>query len=415
MNVIRHIGAYLLLVSIYGFTWLVAVVGGAIPRRRWKPNGRILVTGTFFNPNWYLSHITPLSRSGVKEVIVVTDKAQLPLERVRFVRWPRWASWLFSRPLARAIWVTLAGLHYRPDLYMGYHLGPGACTALVVGKIMGRPTCYQMTGGPVEIIGGGIGAAEGIGAHLRRPSKTIETMALAVVRLFELVVVRGNKAKEFLAIHGIRRSVTIITGSVNSGLQLPKKERDIHLIFAGRLSPIKQVDQFIAIVKAVKCTVSDVHAVIVGDGPLKSDLQARTTQLGLTRNIEFLGQRQDVEAFLARSRVFMLTSKSEGLSIAMAEAMAAGVVPVVANIGELSDLVHDNVNGHIIEPGNISEYARKAVSLLQNDVLWSQYSCKANEVARKHCDIKVVSEKWCHHLQDVISQESRCHYQEAFK
>lgn len=408
--------AYILLVSTYGITLLIAALGRMIPHRSWKPTGRIMVTATFYNPNWYLSHITPLSRSGVKEVIVVTDEAQLPLERVRFVCWPRWASRLLSRTVARAIWMTLTGLRYRPDLYMGYHLGPGACTALVVGKLVGRPTCYQMTGGPVEIIGGGIDAAEGIGAPLRRPSKTIETMALAVVRLFELVVVRGNKAKEFLATNGIRRSVTIITGSVDvdNGRQLPKNERDIHLIFVGRLSPIKQVDQFIAIVDAVRRTIADVHAVIVGDGPLKSDLQARTTQLGLTRNIEFLGQRKDVGALLARSKVFVLTSKSEGLSIAMAEAMCAGVVPVVADIGELSDLVVDNVDGHIIEPGNVSEYARKTVSLLQNDILWSQYSCKAIEVARKHCGIEVVSEKWRQHLQDVISQASRYRSQEVF-
>ncbi len=402
-----------MLVSVYGFTLLVAVVARAVPRRAWKPTGRILVAGTFFNPNWYLSHISPLARSGVKEVIVVTDEPQASLNQVRFVCWPGWLARVLGRVGARAIMLLVAGLRDRPDLYMGYHLGPGACTALVVGRLMGRPTCYQMTGGPVEIIGGGVYAAEGIGAPLRRPSKVIESMALAVVRQFDLVVVRGRKAGDFLAAHGIDRSVAVITGSIDSRLPPADIRRDIDLIFVGRLSPVKQVDQFLATVDVIKRTIPDVHAVVVGDGPLRGDLQAHAGQLGLTRTVEFLGQRKDVEILLGRSRIFMLTSKSEGLSIAMAEAMAAGVVPIVANVGELGDLVVNGVNGCLVEPDNIADYAAKAALLLQNDALWSQYSGKATEAARKSCDIEVVSEKWRRHLQEVISRASGCPSQEV--
>ena len=406
MNIIRKISGYILLVSVYGFTWLVAVLGRMIPRRPWKPTGRIMVTGTFFNPNWYLSHVAPLARSGVQEVILVVDEPQLPLERVRFVCPPRWVSRLLSRAGAKAIWMIIAGLRYRPDLYMGYYLAPGACSALVAGKLLGRPSCYQMTGGPVEIIGRSFAAVDSIGGALGHRCKLVEAMAIGVVRQFEIVVVRGNNAKEFLAAHDIKESVAIITGSVNGCLLLPKNDRKIHLIFVGRLVPIKQIDQFIAIVDAIRRIMPNVRAAILGDGPLKADLQAYTKELGLTENIEFLGKRKDVETFLARSKVFVLTSKSEGMSIAMAEAMSAGVVPVVADVGELSDLVIDSVNGYLIEPNNINEYAVKCMSLLQNHTLWTQYSRKAVEAARKHCDIEVISIKWRQHLRDAISQTS---------
>jgi len=345
----------------------------------------------------------------------LVDEPLLPVEGVRFICWPSWISKLIGRPGIRAIWVILASLRYRPDLYMGYHLGPGACTALVAGKLMGRPICYQMTGGPVEIIGGGIYAVDGIGAALRHPSKVIEAMGLAVVRQFECVVVRGSKAKKFLASRGITRSTTVITGSVRSNQPESSGVRDIHLIFVGRLVPIKQVDQFIAIVHSVKRIMPDICAAIVGDGPLKADLQARTSQLGLSDNIAFLGQRKDVETFLARSKIFVLTSKSEGLSIAMAEAMTAGTVPVVPDIGELSDLVTDGVNGHLIEPGNIEDYASKAVSILLEEALWAKYSSKAIEAAKKHCGIEIVSEKWRMSLREVISQASRCRPEEIMK
>ena len=403
---IQRVAAYILLINVYGFTWLMASLCHMIPRRPWKATGRIMVTGTFHNPNWYLSHIIPLVRSGIREVILVVDEPQLPLEGVRFVCWPHWVARLLSRPIARAIWMTVAGFRYHPDLYMGYHLGPGACTALIVGKLMGRPTCYQMTGGPVEIIGGGIDAAEGIGAPLRHPSKTIQTMALAVVRRFDLVVVRGNKAKGFLAAHDIRQSVAIITGSVRNDLQSEKKNRDIHLIFVGRLSPIKQVHQFITIVNCVKSVMPSVRAAIVGDGPLKSDLLNYSWRLGLYKNIEFLGKREDVETSLARSKIFVLTSKSEGLSIAMAEAMSVGTVPVVSNVGDLGDLVTDGVNGYLVEPNQMEEHAKRCVLLLQNQTLWEQFSRRSIEEGQKKCDIEVVAHKWRHHLDVVMGRAS---------
>ncbi len=414
MRIIRKIAAYIILISVYGLTYLLALLGNLIPRRSWKPKGRILVTGTFFNPNWYLSHITPLIRSGIKEVILVVDEPQIPLEGVRFVCWPHWLSKLLSRQGARAIWMLVAGIRYRPDLYMGFHLGPGACTALVTGKLLGRPACYQMTGGPVEIIGGGVNAAEGIGAPLGSPSKLIETMALAVVNLFDLIVVRGNKAKDFLVTHDVKRPIAIITGSVRNGQYLTKNNRDIHIVFVGRLSPVKQVDQFIEVVDTMRRVMPDIHAAIIGDGPLISDLQAYTEELGLTKNVEFLGQRKEVEPFLARSRIFVLTSKSEGLSIAMAEAMRAGVVPVVANVGELGDLVIDAVNGYLVEPNNINEYTKRILSLLQDQALWREYSLRAIEAAGKHCDIEVISRKWDKNLRDVVSQASGCYAEDIW-
>lgn len=414
VNTARAVGAYLLLVCTYGVTWLVAVAGRRIPRRAWKPTGRIMAAGTFHNPNWYLSHMIPLTRSGVKEVILLVDEPHLPLEGVHVVCWPRWMSRLLGRPVARAIWALIAGIWHRPDLYMGYHLGPGACTMLMVGRLMGRPACYQMTGGPVEIIGGGVHAAEGIGAPLGSPSRLIERMALAVVRQYDLVVVRGSKAREFLIAHGIMQSVAVITGSVQESRSLHTNGgRDIHIVFVGRLSVVKQADQVIAIVEAVKRAIPAVRAAIIGAGPLMGDLQAYAEKLGVAPNIEFLGKQTDIEPFLVRSKVFVLTSRSEGLSIAMAEAMCAGVVPVVANVGDLADLVVEGVNGHLIEPNRIDEYVRRIVFLLQNEPTWAQFSRSAMESARAQCDIAVVSERWRRHLHSTILRASGCRSQEV--
>ncbi len=411
--IIKKAAIYILLTGVYSFTYLAAVLGSILPRRSWKPTGRILVTGTFHNPGWYMSHVIPLSRSGVKEVILVIDEPQLPLERVRFVCPPRWASKFLGRAVTKAIWMIIAGLRYRPDLYMGYHLTPGACSALLAGKIMGRPSCYQMTGGPVELMGSGFNAIASIDKAFEKPCKILVRIAVCVIKQFDLVVVRGSRAKQFLAAHNIKGSVAIITGSVSRYQQLPQNDREIHLIFVGRLSPIKQVHQFIEIVDAIKRIMPNVRAAIVGDGPSMVDMKVYAGQLDLADNIEFLGKRQDVPALLARSKVFVLTSKSEGLSIAMAEAMAAGTVPVVADVGELGDLVADGVNGYLVKPNHIDEYTKKVLFLLQDHALRTQYYHKAIEAAGRHCDIEVISKKWQQHLRGVVSEASGVNTQKA--
>ncbi len=405
MSVVRKTASYILLVGVYCFTWLVAVLGYMIPRRSWKPTGRIVVTGTFFNPNWYLSHITPLVRSGVGEVILVTDEPQQPIEGVRFACPPKWLAKLISRAGAKTIWMIYAGFRYRPDLYMGYYVAPGACSALIAGRLFGRPSCYQMTAGPVELVGGGFQATGSFSAFLGRPSRLIEAMALAVVRLFDLVVVRGSKAKDFLETQGMKGSVAVITGSVGDSRRLHQNYRNIDLIFVGRLVPTKQVHQFIEAVERASDVLPSVKATVVGDGALMKSLMSQAHHSGLAGKIEFLGKRRDVGAIMARSRVFVLTSQCEGLSIAMAEAMCAGVVPVVADVGELCDLVISGVNGFLVEPDCIDEYATRIVSLLQDRALWKRLSEKAIETALENCETEVISAKWRHCFRSIIGDE----------
>lgn len=411
MNTIRKIASYILLVSAYVSTWLVAVVGHAIPRRRWKPNGRIAVTGTIFNPNWYLSHITPLTRSGVREVILVIDEPLQPMDGVRFACPPKWLARLISRAAAKALWLFYVGIRYRPDLFMGYNLVAGGCTALVAGAILGRPACYQMTGGQLVL------STVGVDTYEPTPTPTcreglrmaIERMAVRVIRHFDLIVVRGNKGRAFLADYGIADNVVIITGSVKGVLDPVQTDRSIDVVFVGRLNPIKQVDQFIEIVHRVSQTIPEVKAAIVGDGPLMKDLKSDVERRHLSGNVEFLGKREDVEAILGRSKVFVLTSKSEGSSIAMAEAMSVGAVPVVANVGELADLVQNGVNGYVIEPNAVDRYVAVIQSLLNDAEHWARLSDNAAQTARQSCHLDAISDRWRRCLGATVEHASASH------
>ncbi len=408
MNTIRRIASHILLVSAYGVTWLVAVMGRMIPRRRRQPTGRLAVTGTFFNPNWYLSHVVPLTRSGIKEVILVIDEPLQPLNGVCFACPPKWLAKLISRAGAKFVWMLRVGLLRRPDMYMGYHIFPSAVSALCVARLLNRPACYQDTSGPTELLGGGWCAENRVLAGLGGHSPLIEGLVRRVVRQFDLVVVRGTKAAAFLREIGYRKNLAIVTGSVQTpGRWHSRDERDCDLMFVGRLTECKRPDRFISIVAGVAEQIPRLTAMVIGDGPEMTAARRQARTMGVEDRVTFLGTREDVSELVCRSKVYVLTSRSEGLSIAMIEAMANGAVPVVSDVGDLRDLVQDGITGFVMDEGDIEGFRDRIVQILSDEAAWRKCSLAAMKVATEYSGVEAVSNKWRHCLRKIIMEQSR--------
>jgi glycosyltransferase involved in cell wall biosynthesis len=87
----------------------------------------------------------------------------------------------------------------------------------------------------------------------------------------------------------------------------------------------------------------------------------------------------------------------------MAEAMALGVVPVVADVGELSDLVRNGENGSLVEPNHVDAFVDSIKSLLDDGDHWRRCSRAAVETARRYSHVDVVAQRWRECLQVVVS------------
>jgi glycosyltransferase involved in cell wall biosynthesis len=391
----------LALTVLYGATLALCRLAPRRRRRAWRRSGRLAVCGTFHNPNWFRAHTAPLGRSGRGEVTVVTDRPQPEVDHVRVSRPPRWLSAVAGRAGARFACLMALGLREKPDLYMGYHIMPNALLALWAGRLFGRPACYQMTAGPAEVVGGGYGADNAVLAGLRSPSPRLERLALAAVREFDLVVVRGSGAREFLAERDVHRTA-VITGSVDVDRFPTAAARTCDLLYVGQLIERKRPLEFVEIVAAVASAAPHVRAAMVGDGPLRAQVERRVAERGLERTVEIAGQRADVEAYAARARVFLLTSRSEGLSIAMVEAMAAGAVPVVADVGDLGDLVEDGVTGYLLHPDDHAGFVRTVARLLAEPERWEALARAARHAARERAGLEHVSGLWSRHLEEAM-------------
>ena len=89
---------------------------------------------------------------------------------------------------------------------------------------------------------------------------------------------------------------------------------------------------------------------------------------------------------LAENDIFLLPSKYEGLPMALLEAMAAGCVPVVSDVGSISTVVEDGVNGYLVEPGNAEQVVNRLKDLLAGDL--SEFSKNARAAIERSFDIK---------------------------
>jgi len=111
----------------------------------------------------------------------------------------------------------------------------------------------------------------------------------------------------------------------------------------------------------------DAKLLLVGLGPLEDQLKAQAERLGLTQDVVFTGMRDDVFDLLPGLDVFVLSSRFEGLPIALLEAMASGVAPVVTRVGGIPEVITDGEDGVLVEPGDAGALATALSKLLADD------------------------------------------------
>lgn len=112
--------------------------------------------------------------------------------------------------------------------------------------------------------------------------------------------------------------------------------------------------------------VSHARLLLAGDGACRTDLELQARELGLGRQIHFLGERSDISELLGAADVFVLASQTEGNPLSMMEAMAARLPIVATAVGGVPELVEDHRSGLLVRPGDTDGMADAMLRLLQD-------------------------------------------------
>jgi len=132
-----------------------------------------------------------------------------------------------------------------------------------------------------------------------------------------------------------------------------------------RLAPQKGVADFIRAAAILGGSMPEVNFLVVGDGPLKAELEQQAKQAGLSGRVFFTGERRDVDSIMPCLDVFVLASATEGLPLTLLEALAAGRPVVASRVGGIPEVVSHGVNGLLVDPGDVAGLARSMRSVLE--------------------------------------------------
>ncbi len=188
------------------------------------------------------------------------------------------------------------------------------------------------------------------------------------------------------------------------------------LLFVGRLAAAKGLPILLESLAILQQAYPDVSLTVVGDGPDRKQLEKTTTELGLSRNVNFVGYKSQTEVreYFQQTDVFVMSSFAEGIPVVLMEAMAAGVPVVATQIAGISELVEDGVNGYLVPPGDTISLAARVEKLLSNHLLRATFGRAGrakvekdfnihHEVARLH---RLISSAMLGHVEPIRPNDS---------
>lgn len=183
----------------------------------------------------------------------------------------------------------------------------------------------------------------------------------------------------------------------NLKIKIPNKNV---LLYVGALSVNKGVAYLIRAFPLIKEKIKDVKLHIVGDGPEKIYLEQLSKELGIEKDVKFLGKiphDKVIEAY-TQAKIFIMPSIwMENGPFVLYEAMSAGKPIIASNRGGIVDLVRDGVNGFIVEPANSETIAKKTIKLLKDKKLLKQYSLKSQKIIQE----EFTTEKHLKYLNNI--------------
>lgn len=184
------------------------------------------------------------------------------------------------------------------------------------------------------------------------------------------VILQTSTAKKLMLRKGIyNKNIKIIPNPLKIIQNYPKSDSKKKIILnIGRL--VNEKNQLELIRIFAKINNSDWNLYIAGDGPLKNQLQSEISVLGMDDSIKLLGSVKNVDKLMGQVDIFAFTSIYEGFPNSLNEAMAYPLPCISYNcIAGPSDLIKNNVNGFLVEPGDFNDYVTKLKLLMENEKL----------------------------------------------
>ncbi len=211
-------------------------------------------------------------------------------------------------------------------------------------------------------------------------------------RLADPFVCVSSNSAEFMALQGVPRDRV---RTLRNGIDIRRfpysgpDPRGAALTVA-RLSPEKDLANLLHAVAHLRPSIPGFLLRIAGDGPLRGDLQRLRDELQLRECVEFLGERRDIPELLAHAKLFILPSKTEGISLTILEAMARGLPVVTTRVGGNPEVVLEGETGLLVPSQDPRSLAEAIARIWADDAMGRRMGEQARLRVEKEFEIRAM-------------------------
>ena len=125
----------------------------------------------------------------------------------------------------------------------------------------------------------------------------------------------------------------------------------------------KRLVEWVALAARIRDARPDARFLLIGDGPLRAEVEAAITHHGLGASLLLPGLQEDVRPWLQAMDLYVMSSKFEGLPVALLEAMACGLVPVCTAVGGIAQVIEQDTSGITVPPDDVMDLAEPVLAL----------------------------------------------------
>jgi glycosyltransferase involved in cell wall biosynthesis len=186
----------------------------------------------------------------------------------------------------------------------------------------------------------------------------------------------------------------IVRRQVNTPLDAPV------IVWVGSLTPEKRLDRLLRAAALVRRDMPELHVWIVGDGPLRQEMEAQVRASPLAQSVRFLGVQNQVANYMSAGDLVALTSESEGMPAVLLEAGLLGLPVVATRVGGVSECVLDGQTGILVQRNDEDGLANALRSLLQRP----QQRCRLGAAARAWVERNFTMSRVAHQYAEFYRQ-----------
>jgi glycosyltransferase involved in cell wall biosynthesis len=177
------------------------------------------------------------------------------------------------------------------------------------------------------------------------------------------------------------------------------------LLFVGRFNAFKNVETLLeAADKLYQKGVNNFELQLVGDGERRANLERLTVEKGLTRNVRFLGwiDRETIVERYRQADLFVTATTWEGMPNTVLEGMACGLPVVATRASGLDQLVHEGVNGYLVDINDPFSLADRLADLIDNPYERLRMGKESRKIAEQEFAWEYIAEQYVQIYQRII-------------